>query len=161
MKLVTFLHQDNQKIGAVIGEEVIDFSTSNLPKNMIDFIELGNEGLDKATTLIEKGENKISINDVNLMAPVPKPNKILAVGLNYKEHRDEVKETAAKTIGQAQEKYPNIFNKQNTSVIGPNDEIHRPRASEFLDYEGELGFIIGKKCRHVPYDKAKEVIHSC
>ena len=62
MKLVTFLHQDNQKIGAVIGEEVIDFSTSNLPKNMIDFIELGNEGLDKATTLIEKGENKISIN---------------------------------------------------------------------------------------------------
>ena len=37
------------------------------------------------------------------MAPVPKPNKILAVGLNYKEHRDEVKETAAKTIGQAQE----------------------------------------------------------
>jgi 2-keto-4-pentenoate hydratase/2-oxohepta-3-ene-1,7-dioic acid hydratase in catechol pathway len=99
---------------------------------------------------LKKGENKLSMNDVKLMAPIPKPNKILAVGLNYKEHRDEVKETAAKTIGQAQEKYPNIFNKQNTSVIGPYDEIHRPRASEFLDYEGELGFVIGKKCRHVP-----------
>ena len=110
MKLVTFLYQSEQKIGAVIGEEVVDFSSSDLPKNMIDFIELGKEGLDKATSLIEKSENKLSMNDVKLMAPIPKPNKILAVGLNYKEHRDEVKETAAKTIGQAQEKYPNIFN---------------------------------------------------
>ena len=159
MKLVTFLYQSEQKIGAVIGDEIIDFSSSDLPQNMIEFIELGNEGLQRATSLIEKGVNKLSISDVKLMAPIPKPNKILAVGLNYKEHRDEVKETAAKTIGQAQEKYPNIFNKQNTSVIGPYDEIHRPKASEFLDYEGELGFVIGKKCRHVPYDKAKDVIY--
>ena len=99
MKLITFLYQSEQKIGAVIGEEVVDFSSSDLPKDMIDFIELGEEGLDKATSLIEKGENKLSMNDVKLMAPIPKPNKILAVGLNYKEHRDEVKETAAKTIG--------------------------------------------------------------
>ena len=159
MKLVTFLYQSEQKIGAVIGDEIVDFSSSDLPQNMIEFIELGNEGLERAASLIEKGENKLSISDVKLMAPIPKPNKILAVGLNYKEHRDEVKETAAKTIGQAQEKYPNIFNKQNTSVIGPYDEIHRPKASEFLDYEGELGFVIGKKCRHVPYDKAKDVIY--
>ena len=79
--------------------------------------------------------------------------------MNYKEHQDEVAQTAAKTIGKAQEKYPNIFNKQNSSVNGPYDDVHRPRASEFLDYEGELGFIIGKKCRHVPYDKAAEVIY--
>jgi 2-keto-4-pentenoate hydratase/2-oxohepta-3-ene-1,7-dioic acid hydratase in catechol pathway len=104
MKLVTFLYKSEQKIGAVIGEEVVDFSSSDLPKNMIDFIELGEEGLDKATSLIEKGENKLSMNDVKLMAPIPKPNKILAVGLNYKEHRDEVKETAAKTIGQGSRK---------------------------------------------------------
>ena len=112
MKLVTFLYQLEQKIGAVIGEEIVDFSSSDLPQNMIEFIELGNEGLKRATSLIEKGENKLSISEVKLMAPIPKPNKILAVGLNYKEHRDEVKETAAKTIGQAQEKYPNIFNKK-------------------------------------------------
>jgi 2-keto-4-pentenoate hydratase/2-oxohepta-3-ene-1,7-dioic acid hydratase in catechol pathway len=99
MKLVTFLYQSEQKIGAVIGEEVVNFSSSDLPKDMIDFIELGEEGLDKATSLIEKSENLLPMNDVKLMAPIPKPNKILAVGLNYKEHRDEVKETAAKTIG--------------------------------------------------------------
>ena len=44
MKLVTFLYQSEQKIGAAIGDEIIDFSSSDLPQNMIEFIELGNEG---------------------------------------------------------------------------------------------------------------------
>ena len=159
MKLVTFLHNNNLSIGAVKDDLIISFAQSSLPKNMIDFIELGNGGLDTANDLIEKGEDKIEVGKVELCAPIPKPSKILAVGLNYKEHKDEVAETAAKTIGKAQEKYPNIFNKQNSSVVGPFDLIHRPRASEFLDYEGELGFVIGKKCRHVPYDSAANVIY--
>ena len=159
MKLVTFSHNNNLSIGAVKDDLIISFAQSSLPKNMIEFIELGNDGLDTANDLIEKGEDKIEVGKVKLCAPIPKPSKILAVGLNYKEHKDEVAETAAKTIGKAQEKYPNIFNKQNSSVIGPYDLIHRPRASEFLDYEGELGFVIGKKCRHVPYDSAANVIY--
>ncbi len=159
MKLITFIDQSSQKIGALVDDEVVDFSSSELPRTMVDFIELGAIGLEHASNLIESGKNRLSINDISLTAPIPKPNKILAVGLNYKEHKDEVAQTAAKTIGKAQEKYPNIFNKQNSSVNGPYDDIHRPRASEFLDYEGELGFIIGKKCRHVPYDKAAEVIY--
>ena len=159
MKLVTFSNNNNLSIGAVKDDLIISFAQSSLPKNMIDFIELGNDGLDTANDLIEKGEDKIEVGKVKLCAPIPKPSKILAVGLNYKEHKDEVAETAAKTIGKAQEKYPNIFNKQNSSVIGPYDLIHRPRASEFLDYEGELGFVIGKKCRHVPYDSAANVIY--
>ena len=159
MKLVTFSHNNNLSIGAVKDDLIVSFAQSSLPKNMIDFIELGNDGLDTANDLIEKGEDKIEVGKVELCAPILKPSKILAVGLNYKEHKDEVAETAAKTIGKAQEKYPNIFNKQNSSVIGPYDLIHRPRASEFLDYEGELGFVIGKKCRHVPYDSAANVIY--
>ena len=159
MKLVTFSNNNILSIGAVKDDLIISFAQSSLPKNMIDFIELGNDGLDTANDLIEKGEDKIEVGKVKLCAPIPKPSKILAVGLNYKEHKDEVAETAAKTIGKAQEKYPNIFNKQNSSVIGPYDLIHRPRASEFLDYEGELGCVIGKKCRHVPYDSAANVIY--
>ena len=159
MKLITFIDRSSQKIGALVGDEVVDFSSSELPRTMIDFIELGAKGLEHASTLIKSGKDRLLINDISLTAPIPKPNKILAVGLNYKEHKDEVAQTAAKTIGKAQEKYPNIFNKQNSSVNGPYDDIHRPRASEFLDYEGELGFIISKKCRHVPYDKAAGVIY--
>jgi 2-keto-4-pentenoate hydratase/2-oxohepta-3-ene-1,7-dioic acid hydratase in catechol pathway len=159
MKLVTFLHEDIQKIGAIVDDQIIDFSTSHLPKSMIEFIELGDDGINQANALIAKNDSKISINDVKLMAPIPKPNKILGVGLNYKAHKEEAAKAAADLLGKPQEKYPTIFNKQNSSVVGPYDDMHKPDASDFFDYEGELGFVIGKQCRHVPYDKASSVIY--
>tara|TARA_A100000164_G_scaffold78739_1_gene66458 strand:+ start:223 stop:1116 length:894 start_codon:yes stop_codon:yes gene_type:complete len=159
MKLVTFLHESIQKIGAVVDDQIIDFSTSHLPKSMIEFIELGDDGINQANALIAKNDSKISINDVKLMAPIPKPNKILGVGLNYKAHKEEAAKAAADLLGKPQEKYPTIFNKQNSSVVGPYDDMHKPDASDFFDYEGELGFVIGKQCRHVPYDKASSVIY--
>ena len=159
MKLVTFLHEGIQKIGTVVDDQIIDFSTSHLPKSMIEFIELGDDGINQANELIAKNDSKISINDVKLMAPIPKPNKILGVGLNYKAHKEEAAKAAADLLGKPQEKYPTIFNKQNSSVVGPYDDMHKPDASDFFDYEGELGFVIGKQCRHVPYDKASSVIY--
>ena len=159
MKLVTFLHEGIQKIGAVVDDQIIDFSTSHLPKSMIEFIKLGDDGINQANALIAKNDSKISINDVKLMAPIPKPNKILGVGLNYKAHKEEAAKAAADLLGKPQEKYPTIFNKQNSSVVGPYDDMHKPDASDFFDYEGELGFVIGKQCRHVPYDKASSVIY--
>ena len=159
MKLVTFLHESIEKIGAVVDEQIIDFSKSHLPKSMIEFIELGDAGINQANALIAKNDSKISINDVKLMAPIPKPNKILGVGLNYKAHKEEAAKAAADLLGKPQEKYPTIFNKQNSSVVGPYDDMHKPDASDFFDYEGELGFVIGKQCRHVPYDKASSVIY--
>ena len=159
MKLVTFLHESIQKIGAVVDNQIIDFSTSHLPKSMIELIELGDDGINQANALIAKNDSKISINDVKLMAPIPKPNKILGVGLNYKAHKEEAAKAAADLLGKPQEKYPTIFNKQNSSVVGPYDDMHKPEASDFFDYEGELGFVIGKQCRHVPYDKASSVIY--
>lgn len=54
--------------------------------------------------------------------------------------------------------FPVFFNKQSTCVTGPFDPIHLPRASMLLDYEGELAFVIGRRCRHVPRDRAAEVI---
>ena len=159
MKLVTFLHESIEKIGAVVDDQIIDFSTSHLPKSMIEFIELGDDGINQAKALIAKNDSKITINDVKLMAPIPKPNKILGVGLNYKAHKEEAAKAAADLLGKPQEKYPTIFNKQNSSVVGPYDDMHKPDASDFFDYEGELGFVIGKQCRHVPYDKASSVIY--
>ena len=159
MKLVTFLHESIEKIGAVIDDQIIDFSSSNLPKSMIEFIKLGDDGINLANALIAKNDSKISINEVKLMAPIPKPNKILGVGLNYKAHKEEAAKAAADLLGKPQEKYPTIFNKQNSSVVGPYDDMHKPDASDFFDYEGELGFVIGKQCRHVPYDKASSVIY--
>ena len=164
MKLITFLLKDNPKskrIGAIKNDTVIDFSSSDLPKDMINFIKLGSTGLDIANDVIENQKNAHAIDDVILKAPIDKPNKILAVGLNYKKHIDEAKELKDHHSNdvQLQDQYPNIFNKQNSSVNDPFGDVHRPNASDWLDYEGELGFIIGKECRHVSYENAKNCIY--
>ncbi len=164
MKLITFLLKNDPKskrIGAIKNDTVIDFSSSDLPKDMISFIKLGSTGLDIANDVIENQKNVHSIDDVILKAPIDKPNKILAVGLNYKKHIDEAKELKDHHSNdvQLQDQFPNIFNKQNSSVNDPFGDVHRPNASDWLDYEGELGFIIGKECRHVSYENAKDCIY--
>ena len=164
MKLITFLLKNNPKskrIGAIKNNTVIDFSSSDLPKDMINFIKLGSTGLDIANDVIENQKNIHAIDDVILKAPIDKPNKILAVGLNYKKHIDEAKELKDHHSNdvQLQDQFPNIFNKQNSSVNDPYGDVHRPNASDWLDYEGELGFIIGKECRHVSYENAKNCIY--
>ena len=164
MKLVTFLLKEDLntlRIGALKDSGVIDFSFSDLPNNMIDFITLGNQGLDKANDLIQVENNIHFNNDIILKAPILKPNKILAVGLNYKKHVDEAKDLKDHHSNnvELQEQYPNIFNKQNSSVNDPYGDVHRPNASDWLDYEGEMGFIIGKESRHVSYDNAKNCIY--
>ena len=90
---------------------------------------------------------RLALADVHLDAPVPKPGKLLAIGLNYASH-------AAET-GREKPQFPIFFNKQTTCVTGPYDPIHRPRVSQALDYEGELAFVIGRRCRHVPKERAE------
>ena len=119
MKLITFLLKDNPKskrIGAIKNDTVIDFSSSDLPKDMINFIKLGSTGLDIANDVIENQNNAHAIDDVILKAPIDKPNKILAVGLNYKKHIDEAKELTDHHSNdvQLQDQFPNIFNKTNS-----------------------------------------------
>ena len=70
--------------------------------------------------------------------------------MNYADH---VAET-----GQEAPDFPIFFNKQSTCVTGPYDPIHLPRVSQVLDYEGELAFVIGRRCRHVPRARAHQVI---
>jgi 2-keto-4-pentenoate hydratase/2-oxohepta-3-ene-1,7-dioic acid hydratase in catechol pathway len=87
---------------------------------------------------------------VRLEAPIARPPKFLAVGLNYADH---VAEAGLETPA-----HPTIFNKQSTCVTGPGGGVHLPRASHVLDYEGELGFVIGQRCRHVSREDAADVI---
>ena len=164
MKLISFLVNKDPKeikIGAHCGDFIVDFSPSSLPKDMISFIELGDKALSIANDLVASQQNLIPLEDIALKAPIAQPGKILGVGLNYKEHLAEAKEIIEEQNRNIdlQEQYPNIFNKQNSSVAGPYDHIHRPNASDQLDYEGEMGFVIGKNCRHASYDDAKECIY--
>jgi 2-keto-4-pentenoate hydratase/2-oxohepta-3-ene-1,7-dioic acid hydratase in catechol pathway len=89
------------------------------------------------------------LEDVRLLAPV-RPRKFLGIGLNYADHIAE--------SGMEAPEHPVFFNKQVTCVAGPGDEVHMPRVSKLLDYEGELAIVIGSRCRHVPESRANEVI---
>lgn len=151
MKLATYEHQSKLAIGAVVGEEIVPASLDvNLPTDMIGFITEGETAKAKLQTLIDLGTGRIALADVNLKAPVQNPQKFLALGLNYGKHIEET--------GMEKPTFPTFFNKQSSCVNGPFDPIHRPKVSEKLDYEGELAFVIGKRCRHVPKDKAQNVI---
>ena len=96
----------------------------------------------------ETGESHALV-DVRLLAPV-RPRKFLAIGLNYADHIAE--------SGMEAPQFPIFFNKQATCVVGPYDDIHMPRVSTLLDYEGELAIVIGRRCRHVPVEEAPDVI---
>jgi 2-keto-4-pentenoate hydratase/2-oxohepta-3-ene-1,7-dioic acid hydratase in catechol pathway len=89
------------------------------------------------------------LDEIRLLAPV-QPRKFLAIGLNYADHIAE--------SGMEAPPYPVFFNKQVTCVVGPGDDVHMPRVSNLLDYEGELAIVIGTRARHVPVDRAHEVI---
>ena len=147
MKLASFNEGGAVRIGRVEGDELIDLSTSGLPMDMTALLDLGPDALQKARTA---GGRAVPLTKVTLLAPVPRPRKILAIGLNYKDHIEET--------GLATPTFPMFFNKQATAANGPYAPFHLPKVSDHLDYEGELGFIVGKRCRHVPRERAMEVI---
>jgi len=89
------------------------------------------------------------LEGVRLLAPVG-PRKFLGIGLNYADHIAE--------SGMEAPEFPVFFNKQSTCVVGPGDDVHMPRVSSLLDYEGELAIVIGQRCRHVSEEHAAKVI---
>ena len=151
MKLVTFTHNKQSRVGAVIDDIVVDSKgCADIPAAMIEFLGAGFTALQAMQQLIDRGSARIALAEVKLNAPVPRPGKYLGIALNYADHIAET--------GRAQPEYPSFFTKQSTCVIGCGDAIHRPKVSDKLDYEGELAFVVGKRCRHVPVDKAHQVI---
>ena len=89
------------------------------------------------------------LDEVKLLAPCL-PSKIVCLGLNYRTHIEETK-LAVPTV-------PLIFLKPSTAVIGPEDKVILPRLWRHVDYEGELGVVIGREAKDVPEDKAKEYV---
>ena len=151
MKLATFTYQNQTRVGAVIENQIVDgLGDVSLPTDMIEFLEQGDGALQKMQILISTGKNRISLADVQLLAPIPRPKKFLGIGLNYADHIDET--------GLEKPQYPMFFTKQSSCVIGQGDAIQIPPVSEKVDYEGELAFVIGKKCKNVSVENAHDVI---
>ena len=151
MKLISFSYKNTTNIGAIIGNEVVDSSGSNdIPDDMIEFLTAGASAKKAMQVLMDSGDSRIPIAGVKVLAPIPRPGKFLGISLNYADHISETK--------LERPEYPTFFTKQSTCVIANGEAIHRPIVSEKVDYEGELAFVIGKRCKNVPLEQAHKVI---
>ena len=90
------------------------------------------------------------LGSVRLLAPIHDPEKLICIGLNYKDHAEEAKLPIPKE--------PPLFAKWATAILDPGEPILRPRGCTQLDYEVELGVVIGKSCRYVPPEQALDYV---
>jgi len=147
MKLCRFAADSGAPaLGLVSDEEVLDLSESGLPAEPASALDAaGRDDIEK----LAADAPRLPLADVRLLSPAA-PRKYLAIALNYADHIAE--------MGMEAPEVPVFFNKQVTCVVGPGAEVHMPKVSTFLDYEAELAVVIGRRCRHVPVERAHEVI---
>jgi 2-keto-4-pentenoate hydratase/2-oxohepta-3-ene-1,7-dioic acid hydratase in catechol pathway len=155
LKIATFTHQGRQAVGRVTGNTIADLSAF-LPegqRDVLDVLRAGRPLIDRLASAPVREQDYLPLSQVRLEAPILRPSKFLAIGMNYQDHLDEVVARG----GKAPESQL-WFNKQVSCITGPFDVIHRPKLSDRLDYEGELGVVIGTRCRHVPAARALDMV---
>lgn len=147
MKLISFSTSDTPtpRLGAIKDNRVIE-----LGGTMIDLLRGGDAAMVRVRDTVAKSSGTLDLDTLHLHAPITNPGKILAIGLNYADHVAE--------SGMQTPKHQMWFNKQHNCINGPYDTINLPSVSSALDYEAELVVIIGKRCKHVPKERAAEVI---
>jgi 2-keto-4-pentenoate hydratase/2-oxohepta-3-ene-1,7-dioic acid hydratase in catechol pathway len=115
---------------------------------MLELLESGTM-IERARKAVEAGR-VIATSDATIEAPVPRPPKVLAIGLNYRDHAEE--------SGQPIPQRPVVFAKMPTCITGPGQPVHMPRVSQAVDWEAELCFVVGKAARYVKAADAAECI---
>ena len=154
MRLVTFLSQDQPRLGALrsgpSGDTVIDLNRVDLrlPPDLTAFLAAGPAALALAEKAIAHAPAAAthSLAAVTLKAPILRPGKIICIGLNYRDHAAEA--------GQQVPDYPSVFAKFGNAVIGSGEPIILPQVSREVDYEAELGVVIGRRAKAVPEAEA-------
>jgi 2-keto-4-pentenoate hydratase/2-oxohepta-3-ene-1,7-dioic acid hydratase in catechol pathway len=154
MKLIRFRHSGAVDCGVLAGAEIVAFSEVNarrgasLPASLLELIESG----DLAPLAGLRGLASIPLSEVTPLLPYDRPPKIWCIGLNYYSH--------AVDINAVQPEEPGSFMKPSSCLFEPGGEIilPPPEVSRDVDAEGELGVIIGRRCRFVPAAHAAEVI---
>lgn len=151
MKLCRFTESERTRIGRISGDRVIDLS--GVPGVGASMRALLSDYAALAPALAAADEPSFALDAVRLEAPIDDPQKFLAIGMNYQAHADEAA-AAGVPIPTSQL----WFNKQVSSIAGPFDAIELPKVSDQLDYEAELGVIIGQRCHDVAEADALAVI---
>ena len=155
MKLVTVTHRGTMRLGALIARAaqnyILDLNRAqpDLPTDMLQFLQAGDDALAAAQRAAARADERalIPLAEAALLAPVPRPGKIICIGHNYHGH-----------TGATPPAYPDIFAKFNNVVIGHRQPIVVTRASDNVDYEGELAIVIGKRAKYVDQAHALDFV---
>ena len=149
MRLLTFEADGKVRPGVLLETNgIFDLSTAGF-HSMLDVIEANSGDLRSLQKLPEaSADTAYSLGTVKLLAPIPKPRKLICVGLNYRDHAIET--------GSEIPEVPTIFNKFATAVIAPGADIVLPKVSKTPDYEAEFAFIIGRGGRHISAESWKD-----
>ena len=154
MRLVTFSHADGPRLGVRLGDVLVDLTLAapGLPRDMKGLLALGDAGLDAARKAAASATAaaKLPFASVTLLPPVPDPQKILCVGLNYVDHAVEINPSALPD-------HPTFFSRVPTTLVAHGQPMLRPRTSAKFDYEGEVAAIIGRPGRNI--DAAAALAH--
>jgi acylpyruvate hydrolase len=146
MRLVTFALEDDSRLGILLDDRVLDLAaTDNAPyfSSMASFLDAGDPAFSHAQLLTSAPDTATThpLTNVRLLAPVPRPGKIIAVGLNYRLHTQESQFELPTS--------PVIFAKFPNSITGPDAPIVLPADDPQADYEAELAVVIGKRGRNI------------
>jgi 2-keto-4-pentenoate hydratase/2-oxohepta-3-ene-1,7-dioic acid hydratase in catechol pathway len=144
MRLVRFMDGKETRLGVVSGDHIVplDALASHYP-TMLSIIAGGTVALDRVREVLDRAAPTLLLDEATLLAPIERPGKYLAIGMNYAKHVEE-----AKRLGMPTPTQQFWFNKQTSCLAGPFDRIE-PGVSEALDYEAELGVVIGTAAKSV------------
>ena len=154
MRLCTFLHDGRPRIGVETNAGIVDVRAAEpaLPATMVEVLAGGDDALARVRSVSAsaRSEHVYQRANVTLLPPIPNPAKIVCIGLNYRDHAAEVKMPLPEHV--------TVFAKWNNTLIGDGADIVIPRESHRVDYEAELAFVVGTRCRNVPEARAYGVI---
>ena len=150
MKILRF-NANGPRVGVLVREAVVDVTDAGgRSRTVRDIIASGAGGLADLRKFVERQTTTLQLSELELLAPIERPGKYLAIGMNYAKHLEE-----ADRLGVARAKHQTWFNKQTTCVAGPYDDID-PGVTEKLDYEVELVAVIGSSAKRVSEADARD-----
>ena len=146
MKLASYIANGKPCFGAVIGDGVVTMNERLKARYATLREALAGGALDEMRRAADGAKADEKLGDVRLLPPIPNPEKILCVGINYKSHAAE--------HGQEAPKLPNIFTRFINTLVAPDGDMIRPKVSTNFDFEGELAVVIGRAGRHIAPERA-------
>ncbi|MEX0408322.1 fumarylacetoacetate hydrolase family protein [Aquibium sp. LZ166] len=144
MRIASYLLPDGTRSYGLVREDRIVDSGPQLRAEFADLRALLSASATKRLETADGGE--MGLGEVRLLPPVPNPDKIICIGLNYMSH---IKET-----GRDKPEYPSVFTRYPATLVGHGQPIVRPKISDHFDFEGELAVVIGKSGRAIPQEEA-------